>query len=465
MSRRVISETNNQNYIVHDQLITMSVDEELTTSILNEMLGMHRELINLRYKKLRNAYIGLYPIWFDEGKDAYKPDNRVVTNFAKYLVDTMNGFFIGVPVRYHSDDESINEYLEFLNKYNDQDDNNAELARICSIYGKGYEVYYNDSETGQVGITYMNPIEGFMVYDDTNKQYPRCFINYYYDNDNVMHGEVRTNTEIMYFNDKGNLHFESETVPHSFCDVPATEFIENEERMSIFEPVYSMINEYNKAMSEKANDVDYFADAYLKILGASLDVDTLHSIRDNRIINLSGDDSENIVVEFMDKPNADTTQENLITRLERLIFQISMVANISDENFGASSGISLKYKLLCMSNLAKTKERKFASGMNRRYKLIFSNPINRMNADDWVKVDYVFTQNFPSNLQEEAQIAQQLSGIVSHETQLTVLSNVPNAKKELELINDEQEEEKNPDLNYIYPTQNEPTDVLNEPTE
>ena len=30
----------------------------------------------------------------------------------------------------------------------------------------------------------------------------------------------------------------------------------------------TMINAYNKALSEKANDVDYFADAYLKVLGA-----------------------------------------------------------------------------------------------------------------------------------------------------------------------------------------------------
>ena len=211
-----------------------------------------------------------------------------------------------------------------------------------------------------------------------------------------------------------------------------------------------VVHPYNKAISEKANDVDYFADAYLKILGASLDSDTLNSIRDNRIINLTGDDSNNVVVEFIDKPNADTTQENLIQRLERLIFQMSMVANISDENFGSSSGISLKYKLLSMSNLAKTKERKFTSGMNRRYRVIFSNPINKMNADDWVKIDYKFTQNFPANLQEEAQIASQLSGIVSHETQLSVLSNVENVQKELDRIELEEQNQYETNLTEDY---------------
>lgn len=438
MSRRIVQEINDVNYIASDYLITISDTETLNVSLLNEWLGIHRELVRLRYKRLKDAYIGAYPIWKMPKKEKYKPDNRIVVNFAKYIVDTMNGFFIGIPIKTNSQDENIAQYLEFLHKYNDQDDNNAELSKICSIYGKGYEVYYNDSQTGQIGITYMNPIEGFMVYDDTNKQIPKYFVNYYYDNNEVIHGEIRTTSEIIYFSSKGQLHFE-ETINHGFGDIPATEFIENEERLSIFETSYSMINAYNKAVSEKANDVDYFADAYLKILGASLEKDTLNQIRDNRIINLTGDDSNNVVVEFIDKPNADTTQENLIQRLERLIFQMSMVANISDENFGASSGISLKYKLLSMSNLAKTKERKFTSGMNRRYKVIFSNPINAMNADDWVHIEYKFTQNFPANLQEEAQIASQLSGIVSHETQLSVLSNVENVKAELDRIDKEEQ--------------------------
>lgn len=438
MSRRIVQEINDVNYIASDYLITISDTETLNVSLLNEWLGIHRELVRLRYKRLKDAYIGAYPIWKMPKKEKYKPDNRIVVNFAKYIVDTMNGFFIGIPIKTNSQDESIAQYLDFLHKYNDQDDNNAELSKICSIYGKGYEVYYNDSQTGQIGITYMNPIEGFMVYDDTNKQIPKYFVNYYYDNNEVIHGEIRTTSEIIYFSSKGQLHFE-ETINHGFGDIPATEFIENEERLSIFETSYSMINAYNKAVSEKANDVDYFADAYLKILGASLEKDTLNQIRDNRIINLTGDDSNNVVVEFIDKPNADTTQENLIQRLERLIFQMSMVANISDENFGASSGISLKYKLLSMSNLAKTKERKFTSGMNRRYKVIFSNPINAMNADDWVHIEYKFTQNFPANLQEEAQIASQLSGIVSHETQLSVLSNVENVKTELDRIDKEEQ--------------------------
>lgn len=99
----------------------------------------------------------------------------------------------------------------------------------------------------------------------------------------------------------------------------------------------------------------------------------------------------------------------------------------------------MAYKLQGMSNLRKTKERKFTSGMNRRYKLIFSNPGNAMKKDDWVKLHYKFTPNVPANLLEESQIAQNLSGVVSQETQLGVLSVVDNPKTEIERIDKEEE--------------------------
>lgn len=152
----------------------------------------------------------------------------------------------------------------------------------------------------------------------------------------------------------------------------------------------------------------------------------------------------------MSKPNADATQENLINRLERLIFQNSMVANINDENFGTSSGIALRYKLLSMSNLAKAKERKFTSGMNRRYRVLFSNAITHRSEDDWLEVEYKFTQNYPANLLEEAQTAAQLSGIVSHETQLSFISAVEDTNAEMERIKKEDDHDMVETENRIF---------------
>lgn len=412
-------------------MFRLAKEKELTDNRLNKFLAEHRNLTQGRYKELEEAYRTDYPIMHQPPKPAYKPDNRIAVNFAKYIVDTMNGYFIGHPIKITAEEgnEEIDNYVQLLDQYNDQDDNNAELSKLCSIFGKAYEMYYVDEE-GNIGITYVSPMEAFMIYDDSVLERPRAFVRLYIDEDEVLHGSISDETTVRHFVQNGKLVWEDEKI-HGFDGVPATEYRENEEAMGIFEPVLTMINAYNKAISEKANDVDYFADAYLKILGTQLDAEELKNIRSDRIINFDGD-TNGVSVDFLSKPNGDTTQENLIDRLERLIFQISMVANISDENFGTSSGIAMKYKLQAMSNLAKTKERKFVSGMNRRYRLIFSNPVSGMKQDDWMKLHFKFTQNVPANLLDEAQIAAQLSGIVSEETQLSVLSIVDDVKAEIE---------------------------------
>lgn len=421
------------------EIYRISPDEELTDAKLSRFIARHAAESMFRYKQLQDAYETDFPIFHKKPKPEWKPDNRIAVNFAKYIVDTMNGYFIGNPIKIIVDggEETIEKYIEFLDQYNDQDDNNAELSKICSIYGKGYEMYYND-EDGNVGIIYLDPTEAFMIYDDSVLKRERYFVRLYRDEDNVLHGSVSDQEKVRWFTIKGKIVWNEQEQLHYFNGVPATEYRENKECQGIFEPVMSIINAFNKAISEKANDVDYFADAYLKIIGTLLDEDGLKHIRSDRVINFDGD-GESVIVDFLQKPNGDTTQENLLDRLQNLIFLIAMVANISDENFGTSSGIAMAYKLQGMSNLRKTKERKFTSGMNRRYKLIFSNPGNAMKKDDWVKLHYKFTPNVPANLLEESQIAQNLSGVVSQETQLGVLSVVDNPKTEIERIDKEEE--------------------------
>ena len=412
-------------------------DTEMTISILDDFLGKHRLEIVTRYEKLYNAYIGKHDILNLPAKPSYKPDNRIVVNFPKYIADTYNGFFIGNPIKTIAEDETVAEYIQYIEKYNDQDNNNSELSKICAIYGKGYEMYYTD-EDSELCITYLSPRDAFMVFDDSILSRPMYFVRRYTDWEGNEFGSISSETGVRHFQVSGGTKWLDEWTPHYFhAGVPATEYVENEERLGIFEPVLSNVNAYNKALSEKANDVDYFADAYLKILGATVEDEDVHHIRSNRVINFPGEDASKLIVEFMGKPESDTAQENLLNRLERLIFVNSMVANISDENFGTSSGIALKYKVLAMNNLVKNKARKFESGMNRRYKILFSHPLSRVPADSWVALEYQFTPNLPANMLEEAQIAAQLEGITSHKTQLKVLSVVPDVQGELDAIEEE----------------------------
>lgn len=415
---------------------TMDAETEVTPSLVSDLINKHGGYL-ADYRKLENFYKGNHDILSATKKAMYKPDNRLVVNFAKYIVDTFNGYFIGNPITVSHESEVVNDYVEYIDGYNDQMDNNAELSKIMSIYGHGFELVFND-EMGEIGITYMTPIEGFIIYDNTIQAKPLFACHYGLDSDNNTVGYFYTADTIYQFSSLDGYHFTDETA-NPFGMIPMIEYLENAERQSIFANVTTLINAFNKALSEKANDVEYYADAYLKVLGAEIDEDTLKSLRDNRIINVSGDDK--LTIEFMTKPSADGTQENLLERLQKLIFEISMVANISDENFATSSGVALRYKLQSMDNLAKNKERKFQSGMSRRYRIISNFPTSKIGEDEWVSLKYNFTRNVPANLSEEADIASKLSGIVSEETQVSVLSIVQNAKEEVKRKNEEMADE------------------------
>lgn len=417
-------------------------DTEMTSDILSDLIKTHKTLEGEVTREMGDLYKGNHEILSQEDKAMYKPDNRLVVNFAKYITDTFNGYFMGKPVNVKHPNESVQNYLNTLSAYNSLNSVNMELSKLCDIYGHAFELLYMDEESN-VGITWIKPDEAFVVYDDSILHRPMFGVRYYTNIDGNLEGSYSDTTTVYHFDENYNVTNEE---PHVFGDVPIIEYIENEDKMGIFESVKTLINAYNKTISEKLNDVEYFADAYMKVIGKKLSSDDLKQLRDDRVINLYGGGAEKLMVEFMQKPNGDVTQENALNRLEKLIFHISMVANINDEYFGNTSGEAIKFKLQSMSNLANTKEEKFKMGFNKRYKMIAHVPLPNMNEDDWLQLDYVFTRNIPNLTTTEAQTAAVLTGITSKRTQLSTLSFVRDVDEELAQIKKEQEEELNDDL-------------------
>ncbi len=327
------------------KLFTTSA-EEVTQELVSEAVKLHRSNLLKGYIENEDMYMSKHEILKSAKKEAWKPDNRLVINYAKYIVDTFSGYQIGVPVKITHDEEIISDFIANFRKINDMEDSEFELAKMSDIFGHG-----------------------------------------------------------------------------------------------VFDSVKTLINALNKAASEKANDVDYFADAYLKIVGVELKDDMADQIRENRIFNLwkNGSDGTLPDVGFLEKPNSDTTQENLIALLKDSIFAVSMVANLSEEDFGNASGTALAFKLQAMDNLAKMKDRKMQSAFNRLYEIVFNVPMATVPSDGWTGIKYKFTRNVPRNILEEAQVVGQLSGQVSNETKLSVLSIVDNPQEELAKMEKEEE--------------------------
>ena len=413
-------------------------DRELTPEKLAKFIRKNDDLVLRQYKPLRDAYEGKYKIFFQPKKPAWKPDNRLAVNFAKYITDTFSGYVHGIPQQVISDDSAT---AERVTAYNDQAGTIEQLAAAVDsmlIYGRSYLMAYED-ENGDIGIAATDPEESFIIYDDGIRQRPLYFVRTYYDIDRKRHGSISDGEGLIrYFDWAGGITFTAEE-RHGFAGVPAVELSTGIIRKGIFADVLNLIDAFNALLSDKANDINAFADAYLKILGADIDDKALKWIRNNRVINLKGKNAADLVVEFLQRPSADGSQENLLNRLYELIFVTAMVVNISDADFTAASGQAMKYRLQPMTNLAGKINRRLTKSIKQLYKLICSNPAGDLEADDWQKIDVKYTLNLPANLLDEAQTAGAMSGITSKRTALQVLSIVPDVDKELDQIEKEQD--------------------------
>lgn len=174
-----------------------------------------------------------------------------------------------------------------------------------------------------------------------------------------------------------------------------------------------------------------------------------------RIINLKSsnnedDQVENLDVDFLCKPNADETQENLINRIVDNLYQISMIVNLNDKDFGNSTGVALEMKYKPMMNLATLKGRMFTRSIKQMYKVIFaSDLIKQVDADTWKDLDINYQFDLPHDTLTEAQTAQALANLgISRLTWLKTISAVNDPKQEEE--NMDAEKQKQLQQNYDF---------------
>ena len=434
--------------VVEGNVFIYPKDDELTMPDLLNFIGKNIEL-SAEYKHNLEMYKGNHDI-LDKLPRQFGPDNRLVANLPHYIVDTYNGFFTGIPPKVTLEDKETNMALQEWNDENSLQDKLSEISKQADIFGRSLAFVYQDEES-KTRIAYSSPVDSFMIYDDTVSRQPLAFVRYWKNTDGIQVGMVYYATKIVYFEDS---KFTEET-PNPYKLVPAVEFYGNEERQGVFDNVKTLIDELDRVLSQKANQVEYFDNAYLKVLGVDLDQDgdgkPDADLIGNQMIYSPDADATNATVDFISKPDGDNMQEHIIDRLVSMIYQISMVANLNDEAFaGNSSGVALQYKLLPMRNMAANKERKFRQALRHLYQIIFSvgTVLPEAHLEDWRELDFTFNRNLPDDISNDADTAQKLQGLVSQETLLSILPFVDDPKEELKRINKEKQDNMQQALKY-----------------
>lgn len=421
-------------------------DEELTKDELLGFIDYNTQELMPKYRKNMELYLSKHEILKMEDKEIGST-YKLVVNSAKYIVDTYNGYFLGIPPKISLDKSEDNDKLQtWLNHVSFADKLN-EISKQVDIYGRSIGFLYQN-ENAETGFTYLSPTKAFIIYDDTVERDPLAFVRYeYYDNEN----EYQARGKIYYSNlvyDFNSTNLDENPSPNPYRMIPAVEFYENEERQGVFDPVRTLIDAYDKALSQKADQVEYFDNAYLAMMGIHLPTDKngnpILDIRKNRFLYLPNvDPQSNPDVKFIAKPDGDQMQENYLNRLDNLIYQISMIPNMKDQEFsGNASGVALEYKLLPMKNKSNSKERKFTKSLRALFRAVFSTGqvISQSGKDSWEDLQFQFTRNIPKDIAGSISAAKQAEGMISKRTQLSLLPFINDPNSELEQVNKEKQE-------------------------
>lgn len=391
-----------------------------------------------RLEKYFNYYEGNQAILRKMVNDPTKPCNRIVTNYCYTIVGNYQGYLTGQDITYTSPND-ISVIVDILS-YNDVRTEDSELLKQALIYGRSFEINYVD-EDGKQRFKVLDTRQCIPVYDNTLNQNLLCVIRFYpidqFDVSNGYNVDIYYTDRIEHYTMNTGfttLRFIGEE-QHFYHQVPVTVFSLNPEEKSIFDKIMGLQDAYNTLLSSEVDDFEAFCDAYLVLKNVTATADDVAEMKEKRVIVLpytaQGVDPD---ASFLNKNISDTQIENMLTNIDEQIHKISNSPDFTDEAFGTSSGVAMKYKLLGFENTAGAIAANMTKALQKRLELICE-ILNLTSGEQmWRDVEITFTRNLPVDLAETANLVNTLKGTVSDRTLLSLLPFVSDIDKELEMV-------------------------------
>jgi len=428
----------------NNYLVVQSM-EQFTPEVILKVIRSHKANQLPRLKKLKDYYRGKnHTVLKRTFNDKNKPNNKIANNFCRLISDQITSLFIGKPIKYSSDDKQALLELQIVNEMNKEEHVNAVLAKSASIYGQAFEVMYMDKNS-EIRFSVLPTEEVIPIYS-AGLEYDEIIgaIRYYCieslddttDDLNVI--EVYDDTSVVTYHDiGGKLKFVDETV-HYFGACPINVYQANDDGIGDFETVLSLVDAFDLGISDTANLFQYFSDSYLVLTNAmDSDPESFAQMAHDRILLLP----EGGTAEFLAKQIDSSSLDSYMDRLKESIFKFSYAIDLSGEDsFGNdTSGTALRYRMMMLENICNNRQNLFSQAIECRNEKIFHILGIKGKHYNASAIKQIYTVNIPANLTEQATMAQQLTGIVSQETLLEMLSCVDDVQGELTRINNERQ--------------------------
>lgn len=448
-------------------VVYIQTGQEINGEVLKDLIDSHLRDEVPRLTELYNYYKGKHKILDRKLPDPTKPNNKLVNNFYGQIIDDIVGYFLGIPIIIqHNTDDEIQEQLDIIFQENDKDDLLMEIGKEMSIKGRSALLVYQDEESN-TKLAHIPAEEVIFIYDTSKTDELRYAIRVYEleqvnstgETEKIRYAEVYDKYSITYYiEEEGEFILDDgrpNPVPHIFEDVPIVPFVNNKEEMGDFEKIITLVDDYDKIISDASNEQEAFRNAYLVLINMIADTELVERLKQEGILSLDEDGD----AKFLTKNIQTDALENHLNRLEENIYRFAQTPNLSDEKFAHNlSGVAIKFKLFSLENKCIIKERKMMKSIKKVLKLL-AKPIKVITGKDLKLIDIgiKFTRNVPNNLLEVSQVVMNLNGLVDKHTLLSLLPFVDDPDVVLDLLQKE-EEWYNFDLSNYHPTEGEVLD-------
>ncbi|MGW7931867.1 phage portal protein [Staphylococcus xylosus] len=464
------TDANNNKYYLYNKEANLvyTYDGDETTLIqnsdeLSKYIEHHIENQRPRLKVLSDYYEGKTKNLVEQSrrKEEHMADNRSGHDYAAYISDFSNGYFLGNPIQLQNNDNEILEIMEGFNDLNDIDSHNRSLGLDLSIYGKAYELIVRN-QNDETRLYKSDVLNTFVIYDNTIERNSISAVRYLKsqpidktDEDDSYIVDVFTSHGIYSYTTSRTLGWkltprERPFESHSFDRVPITEFNNNERRKGDYEKVITLIDLYDNAQSDTANYMSDLNDALLLLKG-DIDIDT-EDVKKQKQANVlilkptiydddgkerEGSVDGGYIYKQYDVQGTEAYKE----RIDNDIHMFTNTPNMKDDNFsGTQSGEAMKYKLFGLEQRTKTKEGLFTKGLRRRAKLIEAILKNTRSIDsnkDFRTIRYIYSRNLPKSLIEELKAYRDAGGKISQTTLMSLFSFFQDPELEVKKIEEE----------------------------
>ncbi|MCG3198576.1 MAG: hypothetical protein GHCLOJNM_03079 [bacterium] len=375
--------------------------------------------------------------------------SEIVTNWAEYAIDSYVGALTSTPYQVTVDGEDgsksgVEMYAEIAkeNQLAAADVENLRNALVC-----GFGVETHEFVGGKVIITSHDPLQWLLLWDADDSLVAAVRrvalpVGTVFE-DQVLETKVELMTVYLedriedWVNKGQDWVAANEPRQHAYGRPPVVVWRVNRSRTSIItDALIGQMDEYNDIDTITGDDIRNNTNSKLTICGCDANwlMDNAEKINKLNMLPLP----EGASAEYLTKGN---DVERVRDRLQRTRDHVHTMFKVPDIQAilgatGAASGIALRLKFQPMMHRASSMINWLKAGVEDRIALI--NAMLRKARNEVIE-GFTVTIQFvlPTNRTEEWQAIGSLKGVVSHRTQLELLSDIDDPERELEEVRKE----------------------------